>query len=149
MKILCTIITGTIKDLAKQLGRSESYTCNLVSVWQTKNQSAAYPTVEDLKALLEANKEEAWDTYFAVPNYDVIEYNAKEIPIKHDGNKITLMKLPSNNPLEYFYNMYKHLPNLRNLVKTTEEAYRFILWRSITILRGATLSYEIFLNTVE
>lgn len=52
MKIMCNIVTGAIKDLAKKIGRSESYTCNLVSVWQTQNNAAEYPTAAQLDALL-------------------------------------------------------------------------------------------------
>lgn len=135
MKIMCNTVTGAIKDLAKKIGRSESYTCNLVSVWQTQNNSAEYPTADQLNALLKANKEQAWDIYFAIPNYEVVEYNPNEVPIKHVNGLVYLMRLPEENPMQHFYNMYKHLPELRDLVSTTEEAYRFKLWREMAFMQ--------------
>ena len=135
MKIMCNIITGAIKDLAKQIGRSESYTCNLVSVWQTQNNSAEYPTASQLNTLLKSNKEQSWDIYFAIPNYEVREYNPNVVPIEHVNGQIYLMKLPKERSMEHFYSMYKHLPELKDLISTTEEAYRFILWREMAFMQ--------------
>lgn len=135
MKIMCNIITGAIRDLARQIGRSESYTCNLVSVWQTQNNSAGYPTASQLNELLKSNKEQAWDTYLAVPNYEAVEYNPNDVPIRNANGQVFLMRLPKNNPMEHFFGMYKHLPELRNLVATPEEAYRFILWREMAFMQ--------------
>ena len=135
MKIMCNIITGAIKDLARQIGRSESYTCNLVSVWQTQNNSAEYPTASQLNELLKSNKEQAWDAYLAVPNYEVREYNPNVVPIEHVNGQIYLMRLPKDKPMEHFYKMYKHLPELRELAVTPEEAYRFILWREMAFMQ--------------
>ena len=135
MKIMCNIVTGAIKDLAKKIGRSESYTCNLVSVWQTQNNAAEYPTAAQLDALLKSNKEQAWDIYLAVPHYEVREYTPNIVPIEHVNGQVYLMKLPKENPMQHFYNMYKHLPELRDLVSTPEEAYRFILWREMAFMQ--------------
>ena len=135
MKIMCNIITGAIRDLAHQIGRSESYTCNLVSVWQTQNNFVGYPTASQLNELLKSNKEQAWDAYLAVPNYEVVEYNPSEVPIKHSDGVITLMRLPEANPMEHFFSMYKHLPELKDLVATPQEAYRFTLWREMAFMQ--------------
>ena len=135
MKIMCNIVTGAIKDLAKKIGRSESYTCNLVSVWQTQNNAAEYPTAAQLDALLKSNKEQAWDIYLAVPHYEVREYTPNIVPIEHVNGQVYLMRLPKGNPMQHFYNMYKHLPELRDLVSTPEEAYRFILWREMAFMQ--------------
>ena len=135
MKIMCIIITGAIKDLAKKIGRSESYTCNLVSVWQTQNNSAEYPTAAQLNALIESNKEQVKDIYLAIPNYEVREYNPNIVPIEHVNGQIYLMKFPEQNPMQYFYNMYKHLPELKDLVSTTNDAYKFILWREMAFMQ--------------
>lgn len=135
MKIMCNIVTGAIKDLAKKIGRSESYTCNLVSVWQTQNNAAEYPTAAQLDALLKSNKEQAWDIYLAVPHYEVREYTPNIVPIEHVNGQVYLMRLPKENPMQHFYNMYKHLPELRDLVSTPEEAYRFILWREMAFMQ--------------
>lgn len=135
MKIMCNIITGAIKDLARQIGRSESYTCNLVSAWQTQNNSASYPTAAQLNEILKSNKEQAWEIYLAVPNYEVREYNPNVVPIEHINGQIYLMRLPKDKPMEHFYKMYKHLPELRELAVTPEEAYRFILWREMAFIQ--------------
>ena len=135
MKIMCNIITGAIKDLARQIGRSESYTCNLVSTWQTQNNSASYPTAAQLNEILKSNKEQAWEIYLAVPNYEVREYNPNVVPIEHVNGQIYLMRLPKDKPMEHFYKMYKHLPELRELAVTPEEAYRFILWREMAFMQ--------------
>lgn len=135
MKIMCNIITGAIRDLARQIGRSESYTCNLVSTWQTQNNSASYPTAAQLNEILKSNKEQAWEIYLAVPNYEVREYNPNVVPIEHVNGQIYLMRLPKDKPMEHFYKMYKHLPELRELAVTPEEAYRFILWREMAFMQ--------------
>lgn len=132
---MCNIITGAIRDLARQIGRSESYTCNLVSVWQTQNNSAEYPTASQLNELLKSNKEQVWEIYLAVPNYEVREYTPNIVPIEHVNGQVYLMRLPKENPMQHFYNMYKHLPELRDLVSTPEEAYRFILWREMAFMQ--------------
>lgn len=135
MKIMCNIITGAIKDLARQIGRNESYTCNLVSAWQTQNNSASYPTAAQLNEILKSNKEQAWEIYLTVPNYEVREYNPNVVPIEHVNGQIYLMRLPKDKPMEHFYKMYKHLPELRELAVTPEEAYRFILWREMAFMQ--------------
>lgn len=132
---MCNIITGAIRDLARQIGRSESYTCNLVSVWQTQNNSVSYPTAAQLNEILKSNKEQAWEIYLAVPNYEVREYNPNVVPIEHVNGQIYLMRLPKDKPMEHFYKMYKHLPELRELAVTPEEAYRFILWREMAFMQ--------------
>lgn len=143
MKIKCNLITEGIKNLAKQIGKSDAYTCNLVSVWQTQNNSVEDPTAAQLNDLLKANKEQSLDIYFAIPNYEVREYNPNEVPIEHIGPLVKLMLLPSQNPMEHFYNMYKNLPELRDLVKTPEEAYRFTLWREMAFMqRGLNKKVE-------
>lgn len=133
---MCNIITGAVRDLARQIGRSESYTCNLVSVWQTQNNSVEYPTsASQLNELLKSNKEQAWDVYLAIPNYEIREYNPNIVPIEHVNGQVYLMRLPKENPMEHFYKMYKHLPELKDLVATPEEAYRFILWREMAFMQ--------------
>jgi len=40
-----------------------------------------------------------------------------------------MMQLPAINSLEYFYNVFKDVPELRDLVLEPQEAYYFMLWR--------------------
>lgn len=134
MKVQCSIVTKPIKDLATQIGKSEGYTNNLVSAWKTLNQSSEYPTADQLKGML-SNKENAWEIYFAVPNYEARDYDRDLIPVNYVNGQIYLTKFPKDNPMEYFFNMYHHLPELKDLVSTPEEAYRFILWREMAFIQ--------------
>ena len=81
------------------------------------------------------DKENAWEVYLAIPNYEVRDYNPEAVPIEHVNGQVYLMRLPKENPMKHFYNMYKHLPELRDLVTTTEDAYRFILWREMAFMQ--------------
>ena len=143
MKIVCNIVTDTIRNLAKEIGKSSAYTCNLVSTWQTKNQSVEYPTASQLKELLAASKQEALDVYFAVPNYEVREYDPKIVPIEHVNDTVYLMKFSSDKPMDYFF---KHFGNdkeseLRKVIRNTKEAYQYILWREMSFIqRGLSKS---------
>ena len=137
MKILCNIITGAINDLAKQINKSPAYTCNLVSTWQTKNQSAENPTAAQLKELISSSKQEAMDAYFAVPNYEVREYDPKIIPIEHVNGMVYLMKFPSDNPMEYFFKHYgsNNTAKLKEVIRNNKEAYQYVLWREMAFIQ--------------
>ena len=99
MKIKCSIVTKPIKDLATQIGKSEGFTNNLVSAWQTLNQSSEYPTADQLKSMLK-DKENALEVYFAIPNYEVRDYNPEVVPVEHVNGQVYLMKLPKETPME-------------------------------------------------
>ena len=137
MKISCNIITGAINDLAKQINKSPAYTCNLVSTWQTKNQSAENPTAAQLKELMSSSKQEAMDAYFAIPNYEVREYDPKIIPIEHVNGMVYLMKFPSDNPMEYFFKHYgsNNTAKLKEVIRDTKEAYQYVLWREMAFIQ--------------
>ena len=53
MSIVCNSIDSYTKNIAKELGVSDGYACNLISTWQTVNASAGVdPTAKDLKELM-------------------------------------------------------------------------------------------------
>ena len=159
MKIICNIVTGAIRDLSKQIGRSESYTCNLVSVWQTQNNSAEYPTATQLKELINSNKKELLDIELAVPNY-ISEPFSSEKPLASttsEGN-IVLRLLPKENPKEYFFDYIQgnikgesseqkkkvfsvlseqgyQLSELQALLTSTKDIYQFLLWHEMSHLQ--------------
>lgn len=160
MKIKCNIITGTIRDLAKQIGRSDSYTCNLVSVWQTKNNSAEYPTLAQLKELISANDAEIAEAELAIPVYSVAPFDGtKAMAATNDNGEITLRKLPEENPKEYFFNYILGnvasttsaqkkkvfellekkgytLDKIKDVLTTTTEIYQFLLWHEMSHIQN-------------
>lgn len=50
-KTVCSIITDRTKEIAKQMNLSNVLTNNLISLWQSQNNSDEYPTVQELKKL--------------------------------------------------------------------------------------------------
>lgn len=160
MRIHCIIITGIIKDLANQIKRSESYTCNLVSVWQTQNNSAEYPNADQLRELLNKNKEELDEIYLAVPNYEMAPFSdSKNLASVNSNGIITLRYLPKENPMAYFFNYIKgendseaskqkqtvftelqregySVEELQSLLVTPTDVYRFLLWHEMSHIQN-------------
>lgn len=133
-KIFCTVVTKPIQELADKLGKSVSIVNNLVSTWQSENNTNDIPTVEQARERLQQSKNEIEDFYLAIPNYEVREYDPKIIPIEHVDKTIYLMKFPKDNPMEYFFDLFKNLPELRELIATPKEAYQFMLWREMAFI---------------
>ena len=161
MRIACTIITDAVRDLAKQIRWSEALTCNLVSVWQTENNSADYPTAKQLKELINEKHSELSDIALAVPNYEVEQFDAsKSLASTTKDNKIILRYLPKDNPREYFFNYIKgsqesdaskqkqivfntlqkedySLDELQQLLPAPVDIYRFLLWHEMSHLQNS------------
>jgi hypothetical protein len=107
-----------------------------VSVWQSENSTTETPTQQQLREFRTACENRQNEIYFAIPYYEAIDYNPTAVPIRHtDDGKVYLMKLPEVNPMDHFYKMYHHLPELKDFVATPEEAYRFILWREMAFMQ--------------
>lgn len=58
MKVKCNIITQSIKQLAKEIGKSDAYTCNLVSAWQTETHKTN-PNKNDLLDYIKKIKQQS------------------------------------------------------------------------------------------
>ena len=157
MIVKCNIISGVIRDLAKQLKLGESYTCNLVSVWQTQNNSVDYPTALQLKELLTQEEEQSMEIALAVPTYKTAPFDASKslATTSAKSNEITLRYLPEENPIDYFFSYIQGsndtdvskqkkkvfedlqkegytLEELRKLLLTPEDVYRFLLWHEMS-----------------
>lgn len=136
MKIKCTIITEPVRNLAKEINKSDSYTNNLISAWQTKNNTIDFPTKENLDKFMQECKQEALDAYFYIPNYDIEPFDENnKFTIKHDSLGITLQELPGDNSMSkvnYFLEkLFPNIPELKDLISPNDStnAYRFLLWR--------------------
>lgn len=161
MKILCNIITDAIRDLSKQLGLSESFTCNLVSVWQTQNNTVEYPTVTQLKELITSSQKDINDIALAIPNYTSEPFSVgKSLASTSREGNIVLRLLPKENPIEYFFDYIQgkldnetsaqkkkvfsildkqgySLSELKNTLTSTKEIYQFLLWHEMSHLQNS------------
>lgn len=133
--IYCSIITQKVRDLAKELKLSDAYVNNMVSVWKTANRTSVDPDAEDLRKYFwdDGFKNRLQDAYFAIPRYEPRDYDpeaSRMTNIDWDrGNIITLQKFPPTNPLGYFFDQFKDHPELQDVIRSTREAYQFLLWR--------------------
>lgn len=161
MKILCNIITDTIRGLSKQLELSESFTCNLVSVWQTQNNTVEYPTVAQLKELIANNQNDVSEIALAIPNYTSEPFSAdKSLASTTQEGNIVLRLLPKDDPIGYFFNYIQgkldnetsaqkkkvfsilekqgySLLELKNTLTSTKEIYQFLLWHEMSHLQNS------------
>ena len=152
--MICNIITQPVRDLAKELNISPSYANNLVSVWRNVSKSTTedYPKANTLKSIMKWNQE----IELATPEYTAIEYNeGDKLAFTSKDYKITLGKVFSKKPLEYFFDyiqgnvdsatskqkqiVFERLENqgysldkIRDLVQDGKEAYRFLLWHEMS-----------------
>ena len=152
MKIVCNIITDTVRDLAKQLNKSESHTCNLISVWQSIYNTSEYPTLAQLKNHVSRFADEVEEVELAIPNYKAEDFaEGKPLAATNDNGDITLRKLPKDNPIGYFYDYISgnlenttsqqkkkvfalleqrgySLDKIKQILTTTKEIYQFLLF---------------------
>lgn len=128
-------MTRPIKELASQIGESPQFTCNLVSVWQTENNTVSMPTADQLKS---RNKERDKEIEFAVPVYTYSSYDSSKPFITRDINtgEIHLYQFQNNTIPESFWEMFKDIPELKSIINNnTTMAYAFLLWREMAIVR--------------
>ena len=159
MTIHCTIINDSVRDMASKLNLGASYTSNLISVWQSKNNSTEYPSIDELKSLITEQERANNEIGLAIPEYTVEEFDPdKPLAQTSKDNKIILRMFPKENPLGYFFGYINdrknntseqkklvfealekegfHQEELRELITNTTEAYRFILWHEMSHLQN-------------
>ena len=136
MNIRCSFVSG-VKELAAGINESEAYTRNLVSAWQTKNGTSQKPTVQDLKSFIAENAKEKNEIYFAIPNYNILEFNPEAPLIEYKNGAINMHYLPEYTPMNYFYKSIGADEELRGLIRTPTDAYRWMLWKQMAILQNA------------
>lgn len=160
MKIVCNIITDKVRDLAKQLNKSESHTCNLISVWQSIYNTSEYPTLAQLKNHISRFADEVEETELAIPNYKTEGFAEGEPLAATDKNgEITLRILPKDNPIGYFYDYISGalenttsqqkkkvfelleqrgypMSKVKQILNTTKEIYQFLLWHEMSHIQN-------------
>lgn len=137
MQVKCNIITSTISSLAKEIGKSDAYTCNLVSAWQTETHKTD-PSKDDLLDYIKKNQAKAKELEFAIPYYNYEQENGQSKLVKHNGNEITIVHFDGTDKLfNKLFNDFKndqYINGIRESVTTPREAYMFLLWREQSII---------------
>lgn len=136
MQIKCNIITSQISALAKEIGRSDAYTCNLVSAWQTDNHKGSYyPNKSQLIKYANENLAKVRELETAIPVYNYEQDNGQSKLVRHEGNEITLVQFNDINKLFNYFKNDSAIYDIKHSVTNLNEAYRFLLWREQSVIQ--------------
>lgn len=140
MQVKCNIITSAISSLAKEIGKSDAYTCNLVSAWQTDmSRGNIIPTKYQLDKYIKANQAKVKELEMAIPCYNYEQENGQSKLVRHEGNEITLVHFNDTDKLfNKLFDDFKndsYINGIREAVTTPREAYMFLLWREQSIIQ--------------
>lgn len=140
MQIKCNIITSQIRALAKEIGRSDAYICNLVSAWQTEMYKGnIIPTKSQMLDYIKKNQAKVEELKLAIPCYNYEQENGQSKLVRHNGNEITIVHFDDTNKLfNKLFNDFKndqYINGIRESVTTPREAYMFLLWREQSIIQ--------------
>lgn len=140
MQVKCNIITSAISSLAKEIGKSDAYTCNLVSAWQTDmSRGNIIPTKYQLDKYIKANQAKVKELETAIPCYNYEQENGQSKLVRHEDNEITLVHFNDTDELfNKLFNDFKndsYINGIRESVTTPREAYMFLLWREQSIIQ--------------
>ena len=137
--ISCVTLTNEVKNLANKLGCSDVLAVNLVSTWQTINNSLDMPTKEEISKLIKDNKKEAEAGRLAMPNYTTREYTSNKLKlVRSTKGNIELTKLPKFNPLDAFFKKSENA-KVKDIVTTPNQAYKYLLWREQGLVSGLSM----------
>ena len=135
MQVKCNIITPVISSLAKEIGKSDAYTCNLVSAWQTEMyRGNIIPTKYQLDKYIKANQAKVEELKLAIPCYNYEPWDNQDKLVRHKGNEITLVKADSKDRQKFLNKLYDNFEATKETVTNLNEAYRFLLWREQSII---------------
>lgn len=140
MQVKCNIITSAISSLAKEIGKSDAYTCNLVSAWQTEMyRGNIIPTKSQMLEYIKKNQAKVEELKLAIPCYNYEQENGQSKLVRHNGNEITIVHFDDTNKLfNKLFNDFKndqYINGIRESVTTPREAYMFLLWREQSIIQ--------------
>ena len=137
MQVKCNIITPAISSLAKEIGKSDAYTCNLVSAWQTEMYKGnIIPTKSQMLDYIKKNQATVKELEFAIPCYNYEQENGQSKLVRHNGNEITLVKADSKDRQKFLNKLYDNFEATKGTVTNLNEAYRFLLWREQSIIQN-------------
>lgn len=135
MQVKCNIITSAISSLAKEIGKSDAYTCNLVSAWQTDmHRGNIIPTKYQLDKYIKSTQEKVKELELAIPYYTTEQESDQSKLVRHEGNEITLVKADSKDRQKFLNKLYDNFEATKGIVTNLNEAYRFLLWREQSII---------------
>lgn len=136
MQVKCNIITSAISSLAKEIGKSDAYTCNLVSAWQTEMYKGdIIPTKYQLDKYIKVNQAKVEELEMAIPVYNYEQENGQSKLVRHEGNEITLVQFKDINELFNNFKNDSHIRDIKESVRNLNEAYRFLLWREQGVIQ--------------
>ena len=140
MQVKCNIITPAISSLAKEIGKSDAYTCNLVSAWQTEMYKGdIIPTKSQMLEYIKKNQATVKELELAIPCYNYEQENGQSKLVRHNGNEITIVHFDDADKLfNKLFNDFKsdqYINGIKESVTTPREAYMFLLWREQSIIQ--------------
>lgn len=152
--IICSIITNQVKQLASELGVSDTYANNLINTWRTlyNKNITDFPNKKDVLDLHLRDKE---NIQLAVPKYEKLPFEENSSLAFARNGTIYLRKIFDEKPLEYFFDyitgkidsdtskqkqeVFRRLADngypidkIRELISSPTEAYRFLLWHEMS-----------------
>ena len=135
MQVKCNIITPAISSLAKEIGKNDAYTCNLVSAWQTEMyRGNIIPTKSQMLEYIKKNQAKVEELELAIPCYNYESLDNQDKLVRHKGNEITLVKADSKDRQKFLNKLYDNFEATKGTVANLNEAYRFLLWREQSII---------------
>lgn len=141
LKIFCSVPTPGMAKAAEKLNISTTEVCNLYSLWQSKNNKPGVtPTINQLRGLIDNNKEELEAYKYAVPVYRIgnnIE-NAHQSTVEvNDNNEFILHQIPDNISLNEVLGTWNAIPNsLKSVISDKKDLYTVELWQKMLINSG-------------
>ena len=135
MEVKCNIITQSISSLAKEIGKSDAYTCNLVSAWQTETHKTN-PNKNDLLDYIKKNQAKVEELKLAIPCYNHEPWDNQDKLVRHKDNEITLVEADSKDRQKFLNKLYDNFEATKGTVTNLNEAYRFLLWREQSIIQN-------------
>ena len=147
LKIFCSVPTPGMAKVAEKLNISTTEVCNLYSLWQSKNNKPGVtPTINQLKELIDNNKEEIKAYRFAVPVYKVGNniVNAHQSTVEvNDNNEFILHQIPDNISLNEVLNTWNTIPNsLKSVISDKKDLYTVELWQNM-LLNSGDVEYDV------
>lgn len=147
LKIFCSVPTPGMAKVAEKLNMSTTEVCNLYSLWQSKNNKPGVtPTINQLRELIDNNKEELEAYKYAVPVYRIgnnIE-NAHQSTVEvNDNNEFILHQIPDNISLNEVLDTWNAVPNsLKSVISDKKDLYTVELWQKM-LLNSGDVEYDV------
>lgn len=151
-KIFCLITTPKMKELAKQLNVSEGFINSLVSTWQTVNgKPNVDPTLEEIKAFQEQNKDSLRAIQVAIPVYSLEQAQSTIVGarayVNYETKEVQLHLYPLGGDItqeQFITFVEQNVPERhKDLITTHLEYYYYELYtEKAAANRGEIIEFE-------